>query len=364
MLKALRADPEYPALAKFYEEFVSRLFSEVPEHEELHTDVGSYDESLSPRLTPEEWSNLRPGSVVVSTQGRYEILRAVANPNPGAEVKVNYLARSNPPAKNEPPEKHIFYSLGRWHLETVEHEELHTDVSGYDEGLHREIEKLTEAKEVIIDARALEAAIAWARETFRQTISMDHGPRRALTFHFCAPEDLFTTFKVKPSASVKFQFDRLSNGEEYLTSIIVRYIRPEAYRGGDLEIGIVDIVEGYPIPATWEELETEILHKYGPGTGAPRTMAPHKFMRAFRRLKFFPTIREAFEGFIERLFEPVGHEELHTDTGSYEEAAIDPASVRMADYELLRKYGRIPRESLPGLPASPSQNDAPGEEEA
>ena len=39
-------------------------------------------------------------------------------------------------------------------------------------------------------------------------------------------------------------------------------------------------------------------------------------------------------------FEPT-HEELHTDVGGYDEAAVDPASVRIADYELLRNLSEM-----------------------
>jgi hypothetical protein len=271
ILAALSKDPEYPALVKFYEEFVIRLFGTAVEHEDVHTDTGSWEES-----------------------------------------------------------------------------------------------RLNENREVLVDDAAVNAAVEWARENFRGQLAFDHGPRRSLTFLLNASEDMYTTLKMKASASVRFLFGRLGNGEEYLGSIIVRYIRPRAYSGGPMEIGIVDIVEDYPIPMTWEELEDDILNKY-------KRTGETQFLKSIRRLKFFPRIREAFEGFIKVLFAPVEHEDVHTDTGTWEAKErerslaelkeglalmqnlsgeegeetepetfpVDSASVRLADYEFLRNLSEM-----------------------
>jgi hypothetical protein len=197
----------------------------------------------------------------------------------------------------------------------VEHADVHTDVQ-YEES--RSL--LRESREVRVDSRVLDAALKWGQKTFPGELSVFRG--NSAVFLFGDPEDYGSTFKVKPAASVKFAFNSLANGGEYLESIIIRYIRPEAYSGGAMEIAIVDIVDGYPIPDKWEELEEEIRHKY--------TKDDSKFLRFFRRLKFFPRIREAFEGFMERLFLTVEREDVHTAAGAtYEEARLTEAVIKI-----------------------------------
>ena len=372
VLKALKSDSGYPALRRLYEEFVTRLFPAAPEHYEVHTDTSSYDESIQNdvRMTPQEWLQLEIGQEVVwrrqspggEQENHYEIVSVEYNKYSKSGMRTYYSARD---LSQVPDEVHvdIYYGDGDWYadIEVPEHEELHTDVGGYDESIMR---SLKEAKEVLVDPHALKTAIEWARENFRSNLMFDHGPRRSLTFLLNYAEDMFTTMKTKPSASVKFQFGKLGNGEEYLNAVIIQYISPKAYSGGALQVAIIDIVEGYPIPETWEDLEVEILHKYG--------KAESRMLKNLRRLKFFPRVRLAFEGFIKALFAPVEHYELHGDTGSYDESKeeepepepeyfpVDSGNVRIADYELLRKYGRLYGKPLPKLRAGAIEDDAPG----
>jgi hypothetical protein len=227
----------------------------------------------------------------------------IANPpyrQPKLRERISALFKKVRPflAANFPPEVERFTHERFF---TVGHAELHTDVGGYDES-----RGISEAKEVLLDRGAIEKAMNWARETFRGLIWMEHGAHPSLRIQF-------------PAAALKWQFGTLPNEERYLEKIIVRYLKPKNVPGGGtMVVGIVDIVEGYPIPGTWEELEKEIIHKYGQKESA--------FMRSLRRLKVFPRLREAYEGFMPRLFAPIEHEELHTDIGAYDESRLAESS--------------------------------------
>ena len=314
----------YTEFKEVYEKVIE-ILSSVVEREDVHTDVGAYEESRLKEsrddvpMTKEEWLKLELGEKIVwKDKGRdfyYEIVSIEYEKfaSPGI-LRTYYTAKNLNSAKEETID--IYYNENRsnWYKETpVEPEEVYTDVGAYEESL------LRESREVIIDRFVLDAALRWGQETFPGELSIFQGTRRSAVFSFGDPEDYGSTLKVKPAASVKFQFETLANGEEYLNSIIVRYIRPQAYSGGAMEIAIVDIVKDFPIPETWEELEAEIRHKY--------TKDDRKFLRFFRRLKFFPKIREAYEGFMQRLFSQVEREEVHTDTGAYEESINEGLSA-------------------------------------
>jgi hypothetical protein len=353
-------------LAK-YEEFVACF--RPPEHYEIHTDISGYDESVAATALSTDYPSFdlsgfeerdwpeaiaaweeRGHRAYAHANYVYFILETpdshvtfIVSPNllsldlsVYSRAKVETVPLERVPADGEAAwqvltarfmdaEAHAYYtrfkeSFGKAYeewlrlLKPVEHYEVHTDIGAYDEAIMR---SLKEVREVLVNSQAVEEAVVWAKERFGSYVFVDAaGARRAVYFQFCDPDEIGLTLKTKPAASVKFQFDRLPNREEHLQSIIVNYKTPRyapvpgAFPSA--ELGIIDIVEGYPIPETWEELEKEIVHKY--------SKTESKFIYKFRRLKFFPEIREAFEGFVERIFKPVEHYEVHTDVSGYDEA--------------------------------------------